>query len=78
MGLREGLVERKKLSSMLVQAQAGEAQAARGFWKGPREKKSKLDGASWRGAQAATEPQGGLKVWSEMLEQALWVAAGKE
>ncbi len=45
-------------SSMLMQAQAGEAQAARVLWEQPREKKSKIAGASWRGAaQAASGPQ---------------------
>ncbi len=54
--------ERKMPSSMLVQAQAGEAQAARGFWGWPREKKSKIAGASWRGAaQAAGGPLAELK-----------------
>jgi hypothetical protein len=65
---------------MLVQAQAGEAQAARGFWEGPREKKSKIAGANWRGAQAASRPQGRLwrpKIWSARLEKALGVAGGR-
>jgi hypothetical protein len=79
--LREGFKMRKKSSSMLMQAQAGETQAARGFWAGPRKKKSKIAGASWRGAaQAASGPQGGLwrlKIWSENLELALGLAAGR-
>ncbi len=46
---------------MLVQAQAGEAQAARGFRGGPGKKKSKIAGAGWRGAaQGAGGPLRGL------------------
>ncbi len=48
-----GLRRAKKTSSMLVQAQAGEAQAARGFWEGPGKKKSKIAVASWAGAAQA-------------------------
>jgi hypothetical protein len=50
---QEGLGERKKSSTMLVQAQASEAQAARGFWGRPRHKKSKIAGADWRGGAHA-------------------------
>ncbi len=67
-------MSKKKLSSVLVQALAGEAQAARGFRERPRENKSDFAGASWRGAQTACGLQGGLwrlKTWSEMLEK-LW------
>ncbi len=53
---------RKKSSSMVVQAQAGDAQAAMGFWGGPGTKKSKITAGSWRGAaQAVGEPPAGLK-----------------
>jgi hypothetical protein len=65
------LKEKKKLSPMLVQAQAGEAQVARGFWGGAGKKKSKIAAGSWRGAaQAASRPERGLrevKIWSEIL-----------
>jgi hypothetical protein len=77
--IREGFKMRKTSSSMLMQAQAGETLAARGFWAGPRKRKPKITGASWRGAaQEASRPQGGLwrlKIWSEMLELALGLAA---
>jgi hypothetical protein len=49
----EGLQSEKKSSSMLVQAQAGESQAARGFWGGPGKNKSKMAAGSWRGAALA-------------------------
>jgi hypothetical protein len=46
---------------MLVQAQGGEAQAARGFWAVPGKKKSTIVAGSWRGvAQAAGGPIRGL------------------
>ncbi len=38
---------------MLVQAQAGEAQAAEGFWGDPGIKKSNIAAGSWRGAAQA-------------------------
>jgi hypothetical protein len=57
-----GLGKAQKLSTMLVQAQAGEAQAARGFWGGPGKKKSKFAAGSWRGAaQTAGGPPARLK-----------------
>ncbi len=57
-----GLGERKISSTMLVQAQASEAQAARGFWGGPGNKKSKITAGSWRGAaQAAGGPERDLR-----------------
>jgi hypothetical protein len=72
----EGLEERKKSSSMLVQAQAGEAQAARGFWAGPGRKSRKLlvqagrqqdrqQGASSRAEEGLEE----RKISSSMLVQ---------
>jgi hypothetical protein len=46
---------------MLMQAQAGEAQAAEGFFGGPGNKKSKIAADSSRGAaQAAGGPLRGL------------------
>lgn len=41
-GLREDLEEQEKSSLMLVQAHAGRAQAAKGFWDRPRKKSQKL------------------------------------
>ncbi len=50
------------MSSLLVEAQAGEAQAADGFWGGLGKKKSKIAAGSWRGAaQAVGGPPAGLK-----------------
>ncbi len=60
--LKRAWQSEKNRSSMLVQAQRGEAQAAEGFWVGPGKKKSKTAGASRRGAaQAAELTQTGLK-----------------
>jgi hypothetical protein len=54
---QEGLGERKKLFTMLVQAQCGESQAARDFWEVPGKKMLKFAAGSQRGAaQAADEP----------------------
>jgi hypothetical protein len=48
---------KKNCSSMPVQAQAGEAQAAEGLWGVPRKKKSKIAVQAWGGgAQAASGP----------------------
>ncbi len=47
---------------MLVQAQAGKAQAAEGFWGDPGKQKSEIATGSWRGAaHAAGGPPAGLK-----------------
>ncbi len=60
---------------MLVQAQGGEAQAARGFRGGPRQEKVEIAAGSWRGgAKAASRPERDLrdvKIWSEILMLAL-------
>jgi hypothetical protein len=67
---KDFLGEQQKSSTMLVQAHAGEAQAARGFWGSPGKKKSLIAAGSLRGAaQKAGEPPVWLKrAWGSKID----------